>query len=78
MTAKEHELIMMMFARMNESIGVITDTLTSRGLWTGDDARAFAHVAHADDRRMDFYISKALKDYTGLAETLGVVTGLKS
>jgi hypothetical protein len=78
MTPKEHELMVMMFARLNEAIGIIGDSLVSRGIWSGDDSRAFAHAAQADDRKLDFYFSQALKDYRSLAAQLGVVTGLKS
>jgi hypothetical protein len=77
MTPKEHELIVLMFARVNESIGIIGETLKSRGLWSGDDSRAFAHAVHADDQKIDSCVSKALTEYCSLAAHLGVVTGLK-
>ena len=76
-TPKEHELIVMMFARMNERIGIIVETLKSRELWTGDDSKAFSDAIHSDDQKMDFYISNALRDYHGFAAQLGLVTGIK-
>jgi len=76
MTPSEHKLMVSMFTRMNESIGILANTLTSRGLWTGDDAQAFAHAIHADQKKLQSFALQALTDYQTYAEDLGVETGL--
>ena len=73
MTKHEHELMIMMFARANEAIGILTETLKSRGLWTGDDEKAFAHAVHADDLKILRYVAQARSDYLKCATSLGVV-----
>jgi hypothetical protein len=75
MTAKEHELMLLMFARLYESIGILEETLKSRGLWTGDDPKAFSHAVHADDKKLLLYTSRARQDYVNIANQLGVVSG---
>jgi hypothetical protein len=73
MTNQEHELMIMMFARANEAIGILTETLKSRGLWTEDDEKAFAHMVHADDQKLLLYTAQARNDYLRCATSLGVV-----
>ena len=75
MTRKEHELIVLMFARLYESIGIIEETLKSRGIWTGDDPTAFSHAVHADDRKLLHYAERARTDYVDFANQLGVELG---
>src|SRR6266481_1638968 len=75
MKTKEHELIVLMFARLYESIGIIEETLKSRGLWTGDDPKAFSHAVHADDRKILHYVERARSDYLAFANQLGVIVG---
>ncbi len=75
MTAKEHELMVTMFARLYESLGIIEETLKSRGLWTGDDPKAFSHAVHADDRKLLHYAERARTDYLTFANQLGVIAG---
>jgi hypothetical protein len=77
MTSEEHKLIVLMFARVNEALGMISDTLKSRELWTGDDQRAFPHAVHADDSKLVRFVLDATRDYQRLASQLGVVTGLE-
>lgn len=76
MTTKEHELMILMFARLHEAVGAISETLKSRGIWTGDDQKAFSHAVHADDEKMLQYVSQATHDYLRHASRLGVETGL--
>jgi hypothetical protein len=78
MTKEEHELMVLMFARLYESLGVIADVLKSREILTGDDQKAFSHAVHADDRKLVAYLGQAHKDYLDLARQAGVVTGLES
>lgn len=77
MTAKEHELMLLMFARVYESIGIIEETLKSNGIWTADDPKAFSHAVHADDRKLLQYAERARNDYVAFANQLGVVAGPK-
>jgi hypothetical protein len=72
MTAKEHKLMMTMFASMNERFGVIADTLTSRGVWSGDDAQAFAHAVRADREKLSSFALQAFDDYQTIAARLDV------
>jgi len=78
MTPKEHELMMLMFARMQESIGVLTDVLKSREIMTGDDEKAFNHATHSDPKRLLRFVLQAHDDYQKCAEQVGVVTGLEN
>ncbi len=73
MTKEEHTLMIAMFARINESIGVITDALKSREILTDDDPKAFSHAAHVDERRLLSCAAQARKDYLAFANQLGVV-----
>jgi hypothetical protein len=75
MTRKEHELMLLMFARLYESIGIIEETLKSRGIWAGDDPKAFSHAVHADDRKLLHYAKRARTDYLAFANQLGVIAG---
>ncbi len=78
MTKQEHKLMLLMFTRLYESIGIPEETLKSRGIWTGDDPTAFSHAVHADDRKILHYATRAREDYVTFASQLGVVPDLKS
>jgi hypothetical protein len=75
MTKQEHELMLMMFVRMNESIGIIIEALKSRDILTGDDAKAFSHAIHSDDKKILFYATQTRADYLRCAALSGL-TGL--
>ncbi|MGA9804392.1 MAG: hypothetical protein WBQ19_04775 [Terriglobales bacterium] len=74
MTAKEHKLMIAMFTRINERVGIIANTLTSRGIWSGDDAQAFAHAVHFDQEKLKTFALQALDDYHIFAAQIGVDT----
>ena len=76
MTPQEHELMIMMFARMHEAIEILKETLKSRGLWTDDDEKAFSHAVHADARKLLQNIGQAYIDYARIAKLAGVVVEL--
>jgi hypothetical protein len=78
MTSEEHKLMILMFARLHEALGMISETLKSRGIWTDDDEAAFSHAVHTDDEKMLHYVSQATNDYLRHASRLGVETGLGS
>jgi hypothetical protein len=72
MTPQEHELMILMFARMNEAIGIVVEALKSRGLWTADDVKAFSHATHADDQKILVYAAQARHDYLACARLCGI------
>jgi hypothetical protein len=73
MTKQEHELVVMMFARTNEAIGIIIEALKSREILTKDDVKAFSHATHADDQNILRYAAQAQADYLKCAELCRVV-----
>lgn len=72
MTKQEHELMITMFTRLYEAVGIIEETLKSRGIWTGDDPSAFAHAVHSDDQKIRNYVRRARSDYRAIVSQLGV------
>lgn len=72
MTKQEHELMILMFARLNERIGVVIDALKSREVVTADDVPAFSHAARMDDQKMHLYVELARRDYIEFAALCGV------
>jgi hypothetical protein len=76
MTQQEHELMVTMFARVYEAIGMLTEALKSRGVLPDDDERAFAHLVHSDPQKVVRYLLQAQSDYSRLAKSSGVATGL--
>ncbi len=78
MTPKEHELMMLMFARMQESVGILIDVLKSRGIMTGDDEKAFSDAIHHDPKRLLQFVLQAHNDYQKCAEQVDLVTGLEN
>jgi hypothetical protein len=77
MEAKEHYLMLLMFARMHECLLVIRDTLKSRDLWTDDDEKAFSAAVALDSEKLRVCMQLASKDYLRLSSALGVATGLE-
>lgn len=75
MTPEEHELMMLLLARVYEYFELITETLKSRGLWTEDDEKAFAHMVHDDPAKLLRAASRARKDYLALLRESGVDPG---
>jgi hypothetical protein len=78
MTKQEHELMLLMFARTRQMFRILTEVLTSRGIVTGDDAKAFSHAIHFDDAKTLNSIMLTWRDYQSAAIQSGVVTGLES
>lgn len=76
MTPQEHQLMVMMFARMNEAIGIVFDTFKSNGIWKEGDQQAFAAEVRLDREKSFGYFAQALADYTHCAASHGVETGL--
>jgi hypothetical protein len=78
MTKQEHEMMLLMFVRMQEAVGIVVEALKSRELWTADDVKAFSHATHYDDKKMLYYVLQARADYLRCAKEVGVVTGLET
>jgi hypothetical protein len=70
--------MILMFARLTESIRIIGETLQSRGIWTGDDPTAFSHLVHSDDQKMKRLVANVMEEYLKAAAQSGVVTGLEN
>ena len=78
MTKQEHEMMLIMFARTGQMFRILTEILTSRGILTGDDAKAFSHAIHFDDEKTLKTVLRTWHDYQAAAIQSGVVTGLES
>jgi len=78
MTKKEHEMMLLMFARTGQIFQILTEMLKSRGIITGDDAKAFSHAIHFDDEKTLKTVLQTWRDYQAAAIQAGVVTGLES
>ena len=77
MTKEEHAFFLSMFSRVYEVVGVLEETLKSRGLWSEDDQKAFATVVHSDDERLLYYAQRAHNDYKALAKAAGLITDVE-
>jgi hypothetical protein len=77
MTKEEHQLMILMFARLHEAIEAISETLSSREIWLGDDRKAFQDLVRSDKYKLGTYVVRAGRDYLKLAKKLGVVTGIE-
>jgi hypothetical protein len=78
MTKQEHEMMLLMFARTRQMFEIISDVLSSSGVLTGDDAKAFSHAVHYDDRKRLTAVVQTWRDYQAAAIQSGVVTGLET
>lgn len=77
MTTEEHQLQILMFARLFEAVEILKQTFKSRGHWTDDDEQAFSAAVHADVRATARTVNQAFQDYTRIARFLSVATGLE-
>ena len=77
MTQQEHELMILMFTRTAQMFRILTEVLTSRGVLTSDDAKAFAHAIHYDDEKTLHLVIQTWGDYQKSAILSGVTTGLE-
>jgi hypothetical protein len=78
MTAQEHALVLALFAKQNQFIKVLFDILKSRGVLTGDDARAFEFSQSVDAASNLALLEEAKAKYLELAKQLGIQTGLEN
>lgn len=73
MTPEEHELMLLVLARVYQGIGAIGEVMKSRGVWTSDDEKAFFHLAHYDEALQKRWLLQAQKDYCRLAIETGAL-----
>jgi hypothetical protein len=78
MTPKEHALVLALFAKQNQFIKMLLDILKSRGILTGDDARAFEFSQSVDAVSNAALLDEAKAKYLELAKGLGIQTGLEN
>jgi len=78
MRPKEHLLMLTVFAKQNQLIKLLLDILRSRGILTGDDARAFEFSANVDAVSNAALFEEAKQKYLTLAKGLGIETGLEN
>jgi len=78
MTKQEHEMMLLMFTRTRQMFEIFTEVLASRGILTGDDARAFSHAIHYDASKTLKAVLQTWQDYQASAVQSGVVTGLEN
>jgi hypothetical protein len=70
MTAKEHQLIVYMFAQQTIRFKALLEILKARGILEADDFMAFEHLAH---EQMGPELTVAVIDqYTEFAKGLGL------
>jgi hypothetical protein len=72
MTNQEHDMMVMMFARMYQTIGALANALKSREIMTAEDLQAFQFDAWADDKQTLRYVTQARSDYLKAARLAGV------
>lgn len=72
MAPQDHELMILMFARMFQAMGAIRETLKSRGLWTADDEKAFDFQQWDDNSQILKAVHSALTEYRKCADQSGV------
>jgi hypothetical protein len=77
MTPQEHKLIILMFARLHESMDIVATNLKSHGVWNDADQEAFRYASHADEKKLEEFVTQATYDYLEAAKNLGVATGLE-
>src|SRR5208337_230667 len=72
MTTEEHNLLILMLARINQAIGAFAEVLKSRDIVTQDDLKAFHFAAWDDDRQILKAVIQARSDYLRIAKQAGV------
>jgi hypothetical protein len=78
MTPKEHLLLLTLIAKQAQHINLLLNVLKSRGIVTGDDARAFEFAASVDARANAALLQREKDSYLQVARGLGLETGLET
>lgn len=77
MTTEEHQLQILMFARVFEAMTAISEAMKRAEIWDDDDEKAFRHVAFHDLKLYSQSIVLATDNYMTIAKNLKVSTGLE-
>jgi hypothetical protein len=77
-TPKEHLLVLALFTKQAQMTKVLLDILKSRGVLTGDDARAFEFSQNIDAASNAALFEQAKEKYLVMAKGLGIETGLEN
>jgi hypothetical protein len=72
MTTEEHQLMVLMLARMNQAVSAVWEALKSREVVTLDDQKAFYFSATDDNRQIAQAVLQARSDYLKIAKQAGV------
>jgi hypothetical protein len=78
MSPEEHLLIVAFFMKQNQSIKILLDILRSRGIITGDDAKAFEFSQMQDVGSNAALFDQVKQSYQTIARPLGIRTGLEN
>jgi hypothetical protein len=71
MTSQEHQMMILLLARMNQAIGALSEALKSREIITAD-LKAFLFAAWDDNRQILAAVAQARSDYLEIAKQAGV------
>jgi hypothetical protein len=72
MTLEEHALLITMFAKQAQQIRILETVLKAKGILEGDDLKAFAAAAWADDSATDAVADTVSDKYHALCSELGI------
>ena len=76
MNDAEHQMMILMLARIYQAVGALAEALQSREVITADDLKAFHFAALADPDQLAKSTAQAYKDYLKLAKLAGVEVSL--
>jgi len=72
MTLEEHEMFMLLFAKQEQTIGVLLEILKSRNLIENDDIAAFQSVVIGDVVKSQSVLRRMATAYLASARAAGV------
>jgi hypothetical protein len=78
MTLEEHQLLILMLARIYQATDALSEILKSREIISQDDLKAFQYTAWADNAQILKAVAQARADYLRIAEQAGVRVPQKS
>jgi hypothetical protein len=78
MTPQEHMMMLLLLMKQDQSIKILINILTSRGVLTGDDARAFEFSQMQDAASNAAVFDGTKQKYLTVAKSLSLHTGLEN
>ena len=75
-TSEEHQLMLLLFVKQQQSVQPLLEILRSRGILTADDDEAFASAHMQDKEIFAAILAKSTSTYQTLAESLGISVDL--